>query len=80
MSVIRGGIRSVAWWVTAGLGVAVLALNVAGELDLGIAGRSTLYLLWMGVWTPIGLFGWAMRGVQGFPGCVRAAWMSGSRT
>ena len=62
MSVIRGGIRSVAWWVTAGLGVAVLALNLAGELELGIAGRSTLfYLAWMGVWTAIGLFVWAVR-------------------
>ncbi len=62
LSLYRGGIRSVAWWVTAGLGVAVLALNVAGELELGIAGRSTVfYLVWMGVWTAIGLFVWAVR-------------------
>jgi signal transduction histidine kinase len=62
MSLVRGGIRSGAWWVTAGLGVAVLALNIAGELELGIAGRSTVfYLVWMGVWTAIGLFVWAVR-------------------
>ena len=37
MSLSRGGIRSVAWWVTAGLSVGVLALNVDGEIELGAA-------------------------------------------
>jgi signal transduction histidine kinase len=62
MSLIRGGIRSVAWWVTAGLGVAVLALNIEGEIELGAADGSTLfYLAWMAIWTAIGLFVWALR-------------------
>ena len=56
------GMRSIAWWVTAGLGAVVLALNIGGELELGVADRSTVfYLAWMGIWTAIGLFVWAVR-------------------
>ena len=62
MSLYRGGIRSVAWWVTAAAGVVVLVLNVYGELDLGTADWFTyVYLAWMGAWTAIGLFVWAVR-------------------
>jgi signal transduction histidine kinase len=62
MSLYRGGIRSVAWWVTAAVGVTALALNVNGELDLGTADRFTyVYLSWMGAWTAIGLLVWAVR-------------------
>ena len=62
MSLYRGGIRSVAWWATAILGVVVLALILEGELDQGTADWFTyLYLAWMGSWTAIGLFVWAVR-------------------
>ena len=62
LSLYRGGMRSIAWWATAGLAAAIVGLNVAGELDQGIAGRSTLfYVGWMGVWTAIGLVVWAVR-------------------
>ncbi len=62
MTLYRGGIRSVAWWVSAAVGVIVLALNVRGELDQGTADWFTyLYLSWMGAWTAIGLFVWAVR-------------------
>jgi signal transduction histidine kinase len=62
MSLYQGGIRSVGWWVTAGAGVAVLALNLRGELDQGTADWFTyFYLAWIGVWTAIGLFVWAVR-------------------
>ena len=62
MSLYQGGIRSVGWWVTAAAGVAVLALNLKGELDQGTADWFTyFYLAWMGLWTAIGLFVWAVR-------------------
>ena len=62
MSLYRGGIRSVAWWVTAGQGVAVLALNLDGQIELGAADGSTVfYLAWMAIWTAVGLFVWAAR-------------------
>ena len=62
MSLYQGGIRSVGWWVTAAAGVAVLALNLKGELDQGTADWFTyFYLAWIGLWTAIGLFVWAVR-------------------
>ena len=62
MSLYQGGIRSVAWWVTAAVGVVVLALILRGELDQGTADWFTyVYLLWMAAWTAIGLFVWAVR-------------------
>ena len=62
MSLYRGGVRSVAWWVTAAIGVIVLVLNLKGEVDLGTADWFTyVYLAWMGAWTAIGLFVWAVR-------------------
>jgi signal transduction histidine kinase len=62
MSLYRGGMRSVAWWVTAAVGVIVLVLNLKGEVDLGTADLFTyVYLAWMGAWTAIGLFVWAVR-------------------
>ena len=62
MSLYQGGIRSVAWWVTAAVGVVVLALILSGELDQGTADWFTyVYLVWMAAWTAIGLFVWAVR-------------------
>jgi len=62
MSLYQRGIRSVGWWVTASAGVVVLSLNLRGELDQGTADWFTyFYLAWIGVWTAIGLFVWAVR-------------------
>ena len=62
MSLYKRGIRSVGWWVTASAGVVVLSLNLRGELDQGTADWFTyFYLAWIGVWTAIGLFVWAVR-------------------
>jgi signal transduction histidine kinase len=62
MTLWRGGIRSVAWWVSAVVGGIVLALNLKGEVDVGTAdGFTYTYLVWMGAWTAIGLSVWAVR-------------------
>ena len=62
MSLYREGFRSAAWWATAAIGGTVLALILYGELEQGTADWFTyLYLVWMGAWTAIGLFVWAVR-------------------
>ena len=62
MTLYREGFRSAAWWATAAIGGIVLALILYGELEQGTADWFTyLYLVWMGAWTAIGLFVWAVR-------------------
>jgi len=62
MTLYRDGFRSAAWWATAATGGIVLALILYGELEQGTADWFTyLYLVWMGAWTAIGLFVWAVR-------------------
>jgi signal transduction histidine kinase len=58
----RAGHRTTAWWIAAALGVAILALDLAGRLDRGAADGSTaLFLVALTTGMVAGLWVWAWR-------------------
>jgi signal transduction histidine kinase len=58
----RQGKRTPGWWAAAAVGVALFALDLAGQLEDGIVkGSSVLYFAAMGVAMATGLWVWAWR-------------------
>jgi signal transduction histidine kinase len=62
MSFWRRGTRSRAWWLVAVLGISLLAVDIVGQIDQGVAtGKSALFFVAMTVATLAGLWVWAWR-------------------
>jgi hypothetical protein len=58
----REGNRTPGWWAAAAVGVALFALDLAGQLEDGIVkGSSVLYFVAMGIAMATGLWVWAWR-------------------
>jgi len=69
LSVYRGGIRSIGWWLTATAVVVVLVADVWGHADPGAVDAATyVYVTTFGVFAAIGLYVWATRPRQGLIG------------
>ena len=69
VSVYRGGVRSVAWWASAGCLLAVLVADLWGRVTNDVAHTSTyMYVVSVGLWGAFGLFVWATRPRQGLIG------------